>query len=45
MPNEVWGEITYPNFNSATVEVWEWISNSILHITGHVITYPLWDQS
>ena len=28
---EVWDEITYPssNFNGATVEVWEWISNFI----------------
>ena len=27
--NKVWGEIIYPfpNFNSATVDVWEWISN------------------
>ena len=27
MPSEVWDEITYPfpNFNGATVEVWEWI--------------------
>ena len=29
MSNKVWDEITYPfpNFNYATVEVWEWISN------------------
>ena len=26
-----------------TVEVWEWVSNFILHITRHVITYPCWD--
>ena len=28
---KVWGEITYPfvNFNGRTIEVWEWISNSI----------------
>ena len=28
---KVWDEITYsfPNFNGATVEVWEWISNFI----------------
>ena len=33
MPSKVWVEITYPlpNFNSATVEVWEWISNFIPH--------------
>ena len=30
-------EITYPfpNFNGATVEVWEWISNFISHFSGH----------
>ena len=33
-------------FNSCTiVEVWEWISNLIPHITGHLITYPCWDYS
>ena len=34
-------EITYPfpNFNGGTVEVWEWISNLILHFTGHVWFY------
>ena len=33
MISKVWGEITYPfpNFNGATVEVWEWISNLIPH--------------
>ena len=41
--HKVWDEITYPfpNFNSCTVEVWEWISNIISHIAGHVITYPM----
>ena len=40
------GGITYPlpNFNGATVEVWEWISNFIPHFTGHVITYPCWNR-
>ena len=35
----VCGEITYlfPNFNGATVEVWEWINNLIPHITGSMI--------
>ena len=44
---KVWGEITYPfpNFNGATVEVWEWISNFIPHFSGHVISYPRWGQS
>ena len=42
---KVWYEITYPflNFNGANVEVKEWISNSISHFTGCVITYPCWD--
>ena len=33
-------EITYsfPNFNSATIEVWERIIHFIPHFTGHVIT-------
>ena len=33
---KVWDEITYPfpNFNDATVEVREWISNFIPRITG-----------
>ena len=37
---KVWDGITYPcpNFNGATVEVWEWISNFISHLIGHVIT-------
>ena len=36
---KVWEEITYwfPNFNGCTGEVWERISNSIAHFTGHVI--------
>ena len=40
-------EITYifPNFNRATVEVWEWISNFTRHFITDVITYPCWDQS
>ena len=29
-----------PNFNDSTIEVWELIRYFILHITGHVITYP-----
>ena len=42
---KLWEEMTYlfPNFNSCTVEVWESISNFILHFVGHVlvITNPL----
>ena len=38
--HKVCDEITYAfiNFNSATIEVKEWISNFISHFTGHVIT-------
>ena len=37
--------ITYPlpNFNDATVKVWEWISNFTPHLTWNVIIYPSWD--
>ena len=40
-------EITYsfPNFNGAIVEVWEWISTFITHFTGYVITDPCWNWS
>ena len=33
MPSKVWNEITnpFPNYNGATVEVWEWIGNFIPH--------------
>ena len=33
----MWDDITspIPNFNSATVEVWEWISNFISHCSGY----------
>ena len=42
MPSKVWDEIIYPfpNFNGATIEVWEWISNSISYIIMDVIIYP-----
>ena len=41
---KVWNKITYtfPNFNSCTVEVWEWISNFALHFTRHAINFPCW---
>ena len=29
----------------ATVEVWEWTSNFISQLSGHVITYPCGDES
>ena len=40
-----WDEITYPfpNFNSAAIEIWEWISNSIQHFTVEGIMYPCRD--
>ena len=33
---KMWEEITYPfpDFNGATVEVWEWINNFIPHFPG-----------
>ena len=39
MPSELWYELLYPfpNFNAATVEVWEWISNFIPHFITDVI--------
>ena len=45
LPGEMWDEITYPfpNFNGATVEVWEWTSNFIPHLIMDFITYPCWD--
>ena len=30
----------FPNLNGATVEVWEWISYFIPHLTAHVIIHP-----
>ena len=41
----VWDEITYPfpNFNGATIEVWEGINDFIPHFLMDVITYPCWD--
>ena len=43
--SKVWDEITYPflNFNGATAEVWEGISNFFLSFKMDVITYPPWD--
>ena len=45
MSSKVWDEITYrrPIFKGATIEVWEWISNYILHFIMDVITHPCWD--
>ena len=43
---KMWGKIDYrfPHF-SDTVEVWEWVSNFIPHLTLSAITYPYWYQS
>ena len=40
LTDNVWDEITYQflNFNGATVEVWEEISNFIPHFNSYVIT-------
>ena len=42
---KVWDEITHPlpNFNGATFEGWEWISNFIPHYVMDVISYSCWD--
>ena len=38
-PSKMWDEITYPfpNFNSAAIEVLEWISKSIPHLIKDLI--------
>ena len=45
MSNKEWDKITYqfPNFNGCTVEIWEGISNFILHFIMDIIIYPCWD--
>ena len=47
MGSKLWDEITYPfpNFNGATIGVWEWVSYFISHIIMDVITYSSWDLS
>ena len=42
---KVWDEITYPfsHFNGTAVEVWEGISNVILHFNKKVITHTCLD--
>ena len=35
-----WKYLFIPNFKGITVEVWEWISNSIPHFVMDVIIYP-----
>ena len=40
---KMWDEIAYPfpNFNGSTVEVWEWISNTISHSSGEKSDYNI----
>ena len=47
MLSKVWDEITYsfPNFNGAAVEVWEWIINIIAYFIMDVVSYPCWNKS
>ena len=40
MPSKEFDGITYPFSNGCTVELWEWISNSIQHFMMDAITYP-----
>ena len=46
-PSKVWNKITYPfpNFNGATIEVWEWMNNFIPYFIRDAITYPCWGES
>ena len=41
----MWDDVNYPfpNYDGDTVEVWEGISNFVLHFIVHVITFPSWD--
>ena len=43
MHNKLWGEFTdlFPNFNVATVDILEWISDYIPHFIMNVFSYPL----
>ena len=43
--HNVCDEITYPcpNFNGATLQVWEWISKFIAHFSGRGIEFLCWD--
>ena len=38
---KLWDEITYPfpNFSGHTIKVWEWISNVIPHLIGHLLQW------
>ena len=43
---KLWNKITcpFPNLNGAAVEVWDWISNFIQHLTLRVIDYSCWNK-
>ena len=43
MPSKMWDKVTYPfpNFNGATVEVWEWKRNSITHFIIDIIIFSM----
>ena len=45
--SKIWQKIAYPflNFNSTTVDVWEWTGNFIQHFMMDVITYLCRDQN
>ena len=47
MSNAMWDAIIhpFPNFNGATVKIWEWISNFIPHFIIDLITDLFWDWS
>ena len=40
-----WIVYPFPNTNSSSVEVWEWINNLFLPFIMDVITYSCWDYS
>ena len=45
IPSLASNDITYPfpNFIGCTVEVWEWLNDSIPYFIIDVIVYPRWD--
>ena len=43
--SEGWNNLSFPNVNGVTVEVWKWISNFIPYFIMDVITYPCLNQS
>ena len=45
IPSKSWDEITYPfsKFNTCSIKVWKWISNSILFFIMYVMTFQCLD--